>query len=150
MSQATQSLSLRHQLSAHRALAVSALLALLATAAVVLALTIDVGTTQTSAPAGLSTHPRYLSNGVLAESAVSAARTSPGPDESAIAASIGSASEPATDARPDESRTAAAIGSAAAPSATVDPSQTRKWTEYQAKINSMTPAELATAFGGHR
>ena len=145
MSQATQSLSLKHQLSAHRALAVSALLALLATAAVVLALTIDVGTTQTSAPAGLSSHPRYLSNGVLAESAVAAR-----PDESAIAASIGSASEPATDARPDESRTAAAIGSAAAPSATVDPSQTRKWTEYQAKINSMTPAELATAFGGHR
>ena len=112
MSQATQSLSLKHQLSAHRALAVSALLALLATTAVVLVLTIDAGTTQTSAPAGLSTHPRYLSNGVLAESAVSAARTSPGPDESAIAASIGSASEPATAGRPDESGIAASIGSA--------------------------------------
>ena len=101
MSQATQSLSLKHQLSAHRALAVSALLALLATAAVVLALTIDVGTTQTSAPAGLSSHPRYLSNGVLAESAVPA-----------IAPSIGSASEPTTAARPDESAVAASIGSA--------------------------------------
>jgi hypothetical protein len=110
MSQATQSLSLKHQLSAHRALAVSALLALLATAAVVLALTIDVGTTQTSAPAGLSSHPRYLSNGVLAESAVAAR-----PDESAIAASIGSAGEATTAARPDESAIAASVGSASEP-----------------------------------
>jgi hypothetical protein len=116
MSQATQSLPLKHQLSAHRVLAVSALLALLATTAVVLVLTIDGGFTQTSAPAGQSTHPRVLWNGRPAEGAVpapAAARTSPGPDESRIAASIGgSASKPATAGRPDESGIAASIGSA--------------------------------------
>jgi hypothetical protein len=107
MSQATQSIPLKHQLSAHRVLAVSALLALLATAAVVLVLTIDGGSTQTGAAAGQSTHPRV----------------------------------------PDESRIAATIGSGAAPSGTGDTSQTRKWAEYEAKINSMTDAELAAAFG---
>ena len=71
MSQATQSLPLKHQLSAHRILAVSALLALLATTAVVLVLTIDGGSTAASA----------------------GARTSAGPDESSIAAAIGSASD---------------------------------------------------------
>jgi hypothetical protein len=92
MSQATKSLPLKHQLSAYRVLAVSALLALLATAAVVLALTIDGGSTQTSAVAGQSTHPRVLWNGRPAESAIAASvgsQTSAGPDESRIAAAIG-------------------------------------------------------------
>jgi hypothetical protein len=79
MSQATQSIPLKHQLSAHRVLAVSALLALLATAAVVLVLTIDGGSTHTRAAAGQSTHPRVLWNGR--------------PAESRIAAAIGSASD---------------------------------------------------------
>jgi hypothetical protein len=135
MSQATQSLPLKHQLSAHRVLAVSALLALLATTAVVLVLTISGEATQTSAPAGQSTHPRVLWNGRPAESAVPAA-----------AASVGSQTSP----RPDESRIAAAIGSSTAPSATGDTSQTHKWAEYEAKINSMTDAELAAAFGARR
>jgi hypothetical protein len=115
MSQATQSVPLRHQLAAHRLLAVSALLALLATAAVVLVLTIDGGSTRTSAAAGQSTHPRVLWNGRPAESAVTApaaSQTSAGPDESRIAASIGSTGEPATAGRPDESGIAATIGSA--------------------------------------
>jgi hypothetical protein len=129
MSQATQAVPLKHQLSAHRVLAVSALLALLATAAVVLVLTIGGGSTQTSAPAGQSTHPRVLWNGRPAESGAAASRTSAGPDESSIAATIGSGT---------------------APSATGDTSQTRKWAEYEAKISSMTPAELAAAFGSAR
>jgi hypothetical protein len=115
MSQATQSLPLRRQLSAHRVLAVSALLALLATVAVVLAVTTDGGSTQTSAPAGQSIHPRTYWNGRPIESQLptpAAAQRSAGPDESSIAAAIGSASEPATAGRPDESAIAESIGSA--------------------------------------
>jgi hypothetical protein len=115
MSQATQSVPLKHQLSAHVVLAVSALLALLATVAVLLLVTTDGGSTQTSAPAGQSTHPRTYWNGRPLEGQVptpAAAQTSSGPDESSIAASIGSASEPATAGRPDESGIAASIGSA--------------------------------------
>ena len=96
MSQATQSLPLRHQLSAHRVLAVSALLALLATVAVLLVVTTDGGSTQTSAAAGQGIHPRTYWNGRPIESQVptpAAAQTSTGPDESGIAASIGSARE---------------------------------------------------------
>jgi hypothetical protein len=138
MSQATQSLPLKHHLSAHRVLAVSALLALLATTAVVLVLTIGGVSTQTSAPAGQSSHPRSVWNGRPFGSPAVApvnSRPSAGPDESSIAAAIGSASEPAAASRPVDSG---------------DTSQTRKWSEYQAKLNSMTPAERAAAFGGDR
>ena len=115
MSQATQSLPRWHQLSAYRIAVVSALLALLATAAVVLVLAIDGGATQTSAPAGQSTHPAYRSDGGPEESATAASvgsRTGVGPDESSIAATIGSAGEPAPAAgRPDENKIAATVGS---------------------------------------
>ena len=83
MSQATQSLSLTRQLSVRRVLAVAALLALLATAAVVLVVATDGGSTKTSdgrPSAGRVSVPKT-------------AQTSSGPDESRIAASIGSASE---------------------------------------------------------
>ena len=89
MSQATESVPVRQQLAAHRLLAVSALLALLATAAVVLVFTIDGVSTRTSAAAGQSIHPRVVWNGRPAESAVPA--TAGRPDESGIAATIGSA-----------------------------------------------------------
>jgi hypothetical protein len=59
MSQATHSLPARRPLSAHPIVGVSALLALLATAAVVVALAIAGGSTQTSAPAGQSIHPAF-------------------------------------------------------------------------------------------
>ena len=72
MAQTTQSVPLRHQLAAHRLLAVSALLALLATAAIVLVLAIDGGSTGTSAAAGQSAHPRGLWNGRPAEGAMAA------------------------------------------------------------------------------
>ena len=52
MSQATQALTLKDHLSAHRLLAISALLALLAATAVVLVLTINGGSTQTSTAGG--------------------------------------------------------------------------------------------------
>ena len=99
MSQATRSVPLRRQLAAHGAVVLSALFALLATAAIVLVLAIDGGPSRTSSSAGLSTHPAYRSDG--------------GPEESSTAASVGSR----TSAGPDESRTASAIGSGSAPRA---------------------------------
>jgi hypothetical protein len=96
MPQATQSLPLRHQLAPHRLLAVSALLALLATVAVVLVLTMD-GPTKVSGAAGQSAHSALRSDG--------------GPEESATAASVGRR----PGARPDENRIAASIGSADKP-----------------------------------
>ena len=98
MTQASQSLSPRRQLAAHRTVALAALVALLATAAVVLVLAIDGGSTQTSASAGQSAHAAFRSDGGPEESATAASvgvRTSPGPDESRTAATIGSASESA-------------------------------------------------------
>ena len=95
MTQASQSLPFKRQLAAHRRIALSALLALLATAAVVLVLTIDGESTPTSASATHSDHPALRADG--------------GPEESATAASVGGPSS----AGPDESTTAAAIGSTA-------------------------------------
>ena len=92
MSQPTQSLPLRRQLSAHRVVAISALLALLATAAVLLVLAIDGGSSHTGSPVAHRFQP--------------AARSDGGPEESAVAASVGSP----TSAGPDENRTAVAIG----------------------------------------
>jgi hypothetical protein len=104
---------LTNQIRNHWIVALSALLALLATAAVVLALAIDGGSMKASAPVAQSSHQAARSDGGPAESAVAAAvgsRTSAAPDESKIAASIGSASEPAPPAsRPDETKVAASI-----------------------------------------
>jgi hypothetical protein len=96
MSQVTQpTLSARSQLRAHWIAALSALLALLATAAVVLVLAIDGGS---SGPGGS-----------VAERQQPALRLDGGPDESAVAAAIGS--RLATSVRPDESTIAASVGS---------------------------------------
>jgi hypothetical protein len=97
MSQATPSIPLRDQLAAHRAVAVTALLALLATVAIVLVLAIDGGSTPTPSAVAESSEPQHLPNGR--------------PDESATAAAISPPSEPAQAGRPDESGIAAAIGS---------------------------------------
>jgi hypothetical protein len=83
------------QLRAHRLIALAALLALLATAAVVIALAL--GDSQ--------------STSTVSDQPVSAVRPDGGPEESTVAASVGSRSVP----RPDESRVAAAIGAAPEP-----------------------------------
>jgi hypothetical protein len=84
-------LSTRSQLRAHWIAAVSALLALLAAAAVTLVLVLDNGASTTS---GSTAKPQAAvrSDGGPSESAVAAAvgsQPSTGPDESGIAASIG-------------------------------------------------------------
>jgi hypothetical protein len=83
--------SLRSQLRAHWVVGISALLALLATAAVVLVLAIDDDSSGTSS---------------VAEKLQPALRTDGGPDESAIAGAIGGRTSAG---RPDESRIAASI-----------------------------------------
>jgi len=127
MSQLTQPISAKEQLRAHWALALSALLALAATVAVVLVLAIEGGSSETTT-AAQQTQPAVRSDGGPDESAVAAsvgARPSPGPSESSIAAAVGGSStsgywesvdprssyQPASaDAgRPDESRIAASI-----------------------------------------
>src|SRR5215204_632091 len=91
MSQVTQpAISVHDQIRAHWVVALSALLALLAAGAVALVLAIDSGPSTTSAS--------------VAERQP-AVRTDGGPDESAVAASIGSRPS----GRPDESTVAAAI-----------------------------------------
>ena len=87
---------LSDQVRNHWIVAPSALLALVATIAVVLAVAIDGGSTMPSAPVAQSSHQVARSDG--------------GPDESKVAASIGSAGESAPLAsRPDESKVAASI-----------------------------------------
>jgi hypothetical protein len=119
---------LTDQIRNHWIVALSALLALLATIAVVLALAIDGGSTKVSAPVAESSQQAVRSDGGPDESKIAASIGSAGgsaplasrPDESNVAASIGSASESAPLAsRPDESKVAASIGSAgeSAPSA---------------------------------
>jgi hypothetical protein len=112
-----EAIPLTNQIRNHWIVALSALLALMATVAVVLVLAIDGGSTPASAPVAQGSQPAARSYGGPDESAVAAAvgsrPTTLRPDESKIAASIGSASEPAPLAgRPDESKVAAAIGSA--------------------------------------
>ena len=101
------------QIRNHWIVALSALLALLATGAVVLALAIDGGSTTASAPVAQSSHAAVRSDGGPDESAVAArvgSRPIAGPDESRVAASISSASEPSAAAgRPDESKIATYI-----------------------------------------
>ena len=91
MSQVGQpALSARSQLRAHRIAALSALLALLATAAVVLVLTIDGGSSGTGTSVGARQQP--------------ALRVDGGPDETAVAATVGAQAAPS--AGPDESAVA--------------------------------------------
>ena len=90
MSQLTQPISVKEQLRAHWLLALSALLALAATAAVVLVMAIEGGSSDTSTGAQQS-QPAVRSDG--------------GPNESAVAASVGSRISPAT----SESTIAAAV-----------------------------------------
>ena len=92
MSQLTQPISVRQQLRAHWVLALSALLALAATIAVVLVLAIEGGSSETTT-AGQQSQPAVRSDGGPNESAVAASvgsRPSPAPSESAIAAATGS------------------------------------------------------------
>ena len=90
MSQLTQPISVRHQLRAHWVLALSALVALAATLAVVLVLAIEGGSSETT---------------TAAQQSQPAARSDGGPDESAVATSVGSRISPA----PSESTIAAAV-----------------------------------------
>jgi hypothetical protein len=130
MSQLTHpGISVRQQLRSHWILALSALLALLATAAIVLVLAIDGGSSETST-AIEQPQPALRADGGPDESAVAASvgsRASAGPSESSVAATIGgpvaerhtggpnesvvaSSLAPAPEQpRPDEARTAASI-----------------------------------------
>lgn len=102
------------QLRAHRRLVLAALLALLATAGVVLALALSENqstTTVSDQPA-----PAVRGDGGPEETAVAASvgsRSAGRPDESTVAAAIGASSQPPVSAakasRPDESGVAAAI-----------------------------------------
>jgi hypothetical protein len=94
MSQVTGSTPLRDQIRAHWVIGISALLALLATAAVVLVLAVDGGSPDTSSTAHKS-QP--------------AARSDGGPEESAVADVVGTKGASPTAGRPDESRIAASI-----------------------------------------
>ena len=95
MSQLTHPISVRDQVRTHWALALSALLALAATAAMVLVLAIDGGSSDTS---------------TVAQRSQPAVRSDGGPDESAVALSVGSRLSPA----PSESTIAAAVGGSVA------------------------------------
>jgi hypothetical protein len=85
--------TLRGQARHHWVVALSALLALIATTAVVLVLAIDGGSAD---PVVLKSQP--------------ALRTDGGPSESAVAAAVGSRAGSDDSGRPDESRIAATIG----------------------------------------
>ena len=117
MSQFTHpGVSVTHQLRAHWILALSALFALLATTAVVLVLAIDGGTSETSAAAE-QPQAALRSDGGPDESAVAASvgeQTSAGHSESAIAASIGSAVRERPTGGPDESSVASSLAQAPA------------------------------------
>jgi hypothetical protein len=107
--------SARSQLRAHWIVALSALLALLATTAVVLVLAIDGGSSTTSSVAD-QPQPALRTDGGPDESAVAAtvgSQPSAGPSESAIAASIGLASQTRTGG-PDEANVASSLAQAQA------------------------------------
>jgi hypothetical protein len=113
MSQVTHSpIPLRTQLRSHWIVAVSALLALLATAAVVLVLVLDNESRDTG--------------GSVAQSSHSALRSDGGPDESSVAASVGSAPKaevPESSAYVSESRIAASLSTATEPQPRPDESR---------------------------
>jgi hypothetical protein len=101
MSQVTPTtIPLRNQLRSHWIVTVSALLALLATAAVVLVLVLDNESADT---------------GSVAQSSQPALRSDGGPDESAVAASVGSAQVPESKAYVSESRIAASLSTVPEP-----------------------------------
>jgi hypothetical protein len=114
----TPPVSTRSQLRTHWIVAVSALLALLAAAAITLVLVIDNGT-QVASSEVATPQSAVRSDGGPDESAVAASvgfRPSPGPDESTVAASVGgpSIAPPIGGPRmrptgPDESTVAASI-----------------------------------------
>src|SRR5215218_734649 len=112
MSQFTHpGVSVANQVRAHWILALSALLALLATTAVALVLAIDGGSLDTNTAAD-QPQPALRTDGGPDESAVAASvgsQTSAGPSESAIAASIGGADHKRTTGGPDESNVAASL-----------------------------------------
>jgi len=110
MSQVTQpAISVHDQIRAHWVVALSALLALLAAAAVSLALAIDSGPSTSASIA--EQQPAVRPDGGPDESAVAASigsRPSARPDESTVAAAIAGTTNPGS-GRPDESTVAAAI-----------------------------------------
>jgi hypothetical protein len=117
MSQVTNAtLSTRSQLRAHRVAALSALIALLATAAIVLVLAIDGGSSGTVTSAGARQQPALRVDGGPDEAAVAAtvgshAATGAGPEETAVGMSI-SRVAPVPQYRtggPDESAVASAV-----------------------------------------
>jgi hypothetical protein len=134
MSQLTQPISVRQQLRGHWVLALSALVALAATLAVVLVLAIEGGSSETTTAAQQS-QPAARSDGGPGESAVATSvgsRISPGPSESTIAAaaagSVPSGYWESADPRssyqpapvegtggPDESNVASSVAQAQAP-----------------------------------
>lgn len=103
-------ISIRTQLRAHQIAWLAALLALVATATVVLILAIDGGQSTTNSVTG-QPQPALRSDGGPNESSVAASvgsRPSTGPSESRIAASIGGGTVRPTGG-PDEAATAASI-----------------------------------------
>jgi hypothetical protein len=95
MSQVTHpTTSLRSQVRAHWIVGISALLALLATAAVALVLAIDGGSSDTSS---------------VAQTSQPAVRSDGGPDETAVAGFVGTRGGSPAAGRPDESRIAASV-----------------------------------------
>jgi hypothetical protein len=107
-------LTARNSFRAHRIAVLSALLALIATTAVVLVLAIDRGS---SGSVAVSSQPALRTDGGPSESAVAASvgsQPSTGPDESTVAASVGGATPP-TSSGPDESTVAASVGRATPP-----------------------------------
>lgn len=114
MSQLTHSrLPIPSQLVSTRAAWMAALLALVASAAIVLVIALGDGA-EKAAPASVQSQPSLRADAGPEESGVAAAvgsRPAPAPSESAIAASIGTAT-PQGASSPDESRVAAAITAA--------------------------------------
>ena len=116
MSQVTQPrISLPIGMRSGRTVLLGALLALAASAAVVLILTLGNESSDTTAVSAQA--PALRSDGGPEETGVAAAvksRPAPGPDESRIAASIGTSS-PQVSSGPDESRIAASVGGSSSP-----------------------------------
>ena len=118
MSQVTHPrISLPTRVRTGRTVLLGALLALAASAAVVLILALGNESPDTAAPVSARAEPSLRSDGGPEETSVAAAvgqRAAIGPNEAGIAASIGGTS-PKAATGPDESRTAAAVGGNTAP-----------------------------------
>jgi hypothetical protein len=117
-----------------RALWLGGLLALVAVAAAVLVLALQSESPKTDAggTADLKAQPSARADGGPEESAVAASvgsrpttpEVSSRPDESRVAAAVGGSSSPSY-SKPDESRIAAAVGGSASPSPSTSPSSNR-------------------------